>query len=109
MRLILLTLTLFLIGCDEGSIFSSAKFTKVDLEVGKAIITDRGVENDQTSHLNLKCNNGLIIDVDWNRNPYNEYGYDIYEPTVSEDTNRLAVMITVRGVIANYLNGRYAD
>ena len=48
-----------------------------------------------------------MIDADWKRNAFNDFGYDIYEPTVSEDTNRLAVMTLTRGVIASYLRGEY--
>ena len=101
MKLALLITALFLIGCGN------AKVIKVEIEAGSATITDRGTDSGEISHLKLKCNNGLIINADWKRNPYNEFGYDLYEPTVSEDTNRLAVMLLVRGVIANYLNGYY--
>ena len=87
------------------TVTSCAKVTKVEIGAGKAIITDRG--DSGLSHVKIKCNNGLVIDVDWKRNPYNEYGYDIYEPVVSESYSRLAIMVTARGVIANYLNGEY--
>jgi hypothetical protein len=95
--LIILPLLLVLGGC--------AKVTKVEIGAGKATITDRG--DDGLSHVKIECNNGLVIDADWERNPYSDFGYDIYEPTVSETYNRLSIMITARGVIANYLKGEY--
>ena len=81
------------------------KVLNVTVKAGDAVITDR--EDDGLSHLKLKCNNGLVIDCDWERNSFNEFGYDIYEPTVSRDYNRLAVMVLARGVIASYLRGEY--
>lgn len=86
-----------LAGCDN--------VTTVETDVGKVRITDKG--DDGLSHVTIECNNGLVIDADWKRNSYNEFGYDVYEPSVSEAYNRFAVMMTVRGVIANYLNGNY--
>jgi len=77
---------------------------EVEIEAGTAFITDKP---EGTSHVKIECNNGLIIDADWERNSYNEFGYDIYEPEVSMDYNRLAVMVLARGVIAEYLNGGY--
>ena len=76
----------------------------VQLKVGTATITD---DRSGTSHVRIACNNGLTIDADWKRNPYNEFGYDIYEPTVDQNYNRLAVMMTARGVIAAYIRGEY--
>jgi hypothetical protein len=81
------------------------KVVIVNVEAGKATITDR--EDDDLSHLKMECNNGLVVECDWDRNPQSEFGYDIYEPTVSEDYNQLAVMILCRGVIAPYLRGEY--
>jgi len=81
------------------------KVTRATVQAGDAIITDR--EDTGLSHLKLTCNNGLVINCDWERNSYNDFGYDIYEPSVSRDYNRLAVMILARGVIANYLKGKY--
>ena len=81
------------------------KVTRVTVQAGDAVITDR--EDTGLSHLKLTCNNGLVINCDWKRNSYNDFGYDIYEPSVSRDYNRLAVMLIARGVIANYLNGKY--
>ena len=77
---------------------------KVRLKVGIATITD---DLSGTSHVCVECNNGLVIDADWRRNVANEFGYDIYEPSVNQDYNRLAVMTTARGVIAAYLRGEY--
>ena len=76
----------------------------VEIEAGTATITDNP---SGTSHVNIACNNGLVIDAHWERNEYNKFGYDIYEPEVNMDYNRLAVMILARSVIAEYLNGGY--
>ena len=76
----------------------------VEIEAGTATITDNP---SGTSHVNIACNNGLVIDADWERNEPNKFGYDIYEPEVNMDYNRLAVMVLARGVIAEYLNGGY--
>ena len=81
------------------------KVTRVSVQAGDAVITDR--EDTGLSHLELTCNNGLVINCDWERSSINDFGYDIYEPSVSRDYNRLAVMLLARGVIANYLNGKY--
>jgi hypothetical protein len=81
------------------------KVTRVTVQAGDAVITDR--EDTGLSHLKLTCNNGLVINCDWKRNSYNDFGYDIYEPSISRDYNRLAVMMLARGVIANYLKGKY--
>ena len=77
---------------------------EVEIGTGTAFITDKP---EGTSHVKIECNNGLIIDADWERNAYNEFGYDIYEPVVNMDYNRLAVMVIARGVIVEYLNGGY--
>jgi len=92
---------------DEGAggLFDSAKVTKVTVKAGDVTITDR--EDDGLSHIKIECNNGLIIEADWERNFANDFGYDIYEPEVNMDYNRLAIMITARSVIANYLKGQY--
>jgi len=76
----------------------------VEIEAGTATITDNP---SGTSHVNIACNNGLVIDAHWERNEYNKFGYDIYEPEVNMDYNRLAVMVLARGVIAEHLNGGY--
>lgn len=86
------------------SFWNSTKTKTVQLKVGTATVTD---DLAGTSHVRVSCNNGLVIDADWKRNPYNEFGYDIYEPTVNRNCNRLAVMVTARGVIAAYLRGEY--
>ena len=86
-----------LAGCD--------KVTTVETDIGKVRVTDRG--DDERSHVKIECNNGLIIEADWQRNAYNDFGYDVFEPSVSESYNRLAVMVTVRSAIANSLNGNY--
>ena len=87
-------------------IFTGEKITEVSIKAGKALITD---DEDGVSNIEITCNNGLVIKAEWKRNSSNEYGYDIYEPEVNQDYNRLAVMIMARGVIANYLNGEYDD
>ena len=84
---------------------SLAKTKIVQIGAGKATITDK--KSNGRSHVKIECNNGLVIDADWQRNSFNDFGYDIYEPTVSMDYNRLAVMATARGVIASYLRGEY--
>lgn len=86
-------------------VFDSATVTKVTVKAGDVTITDR--EDDGLSHIKIECNNGLIIEADWERNFANDFGYDIYEPEVNMDYNRLAIMITARSVIANYLKGQY--
>lgn len=84
--------------------WGSTKTKTVQLKIGTATITD---DPTATSHVRVTCNNGLVIDADWKRNAGNEFGYDIYEPSVSRDYNRLAVMMTARGIIAAYLRGEY--
>ena len=100
----------FFFGCGDGDggaggLFDNAKVTKVTVKAGDVTITDR--EGDGLSHVKIECNNGLVVDADWERNSANDFGYDIYEPEVNRDTNRLAVMILARTVIANYLKGEY--
>ena len=89
---------------DIGNVASLLNRKVVQTTTGKAIFTDNP---NSLSHLRLECNNGLIIDADWKRNPLSDFGYDIYEPTVSETTNRLAVMMAARTHIAAYLRGEY--
>lgn len=95
-------------GCEAGRSVAAAmtgkKVKTVHVKVGKATITDAG---SGVSHIRVECNNGLVIDADWKRNPANDFGYDIYEPSVNQDYNRLAVMMTARGIIAAYLRGEY--
>jgi len=96
------------LGCGAvrrvASMATGKKVKTVQLKVGKATITDA---RSGTSHVRVECNNGLVINADWKRNGANEFGYDIYEPSVNQDTNRLVVMMTARGVIAAYLRGEY--
>lgn len=82
-----------------------AKTKIVQIGAGKATITDK--KGSGYSHVKIECNNGLVIDADWQRNSFNDFGYDIYEPTINRTYNRLAVMTTARGVIASYLRGEY--
>jgi len=82
-----------------------AKTKIVRLQAGKATITDK--KSNGTSHVKIELDNGLVIDADWERNSFNDFGYDIGEPTINRTTNRLAIMVTARTVIANYLNGKY--
>ena len=89
---------------DVANFLKGKKVKKVSIKAGDVTITD---DVDNVSHVEINCNNGLIVNADWKRNPFNEYGYDIYEPTVNIDYNRLSVMLLARGVIASYLNGEY--
>ena len=91
-------------GNPVSNLLAGAKVKKVKIKAGDVTITDK---EDGLSHLKLECNNGLVIDADWKRNPFNEFGYDIYEPVVNMDYNRLAVMMSARVVIASYLRGEY--
>jgi len=84
---------------------SGKKVKTVQLKVGEATITDD--TSGGVSNVRIKCNNGLVIKADWQRNSSNEFGYDIYEPSVNMDYNRYAVMMTARSVIAAYLRGEY--
>ncbi len=86
------------------SFWGSRKTKTVRLQIGTATITD---DVAGTSHVRVACNNGLVIDADWKRNPGSSFGYDIYEPTVNQNYNRLVVMMTARGIIAAYLRGEY--
>ena len=86
-----------------GAGLRGKKVKRVEIGAGVATITD---DKNGLSHVKIECKNGLIIDADWKR-AFNDFGYDIYEPKVSKDYNRLAVMTTARGVIASYLNGKY--
>lgn len=104
------TLVCFIAGCGEigqnvSSRISGKKVKTVQLKAGEATITDD--TSGGVSHVRIKANNGLVINADWKRNPSSEFGYDIYEPSVSMDYNRLAVMMMARGVIAAYLRGEY--
>ena len=91
-------------GTPVGDLLSGKKVTRVQVKAGDVIITD---DEDGMSHVKIECNSGLVIDADWKRNSANDFGYDIYEPEVSETYNRLAVMMMARGVIAGYLRGEY--
>ncbi|MFN9912007.1 MAG: hypothetical protein ACK53L_05465, partial [Pirellulaceae bacterium] len=71
---------------------------------GTAVFT---INRSGPHHLLMNFNSGLVAEADWKENPFNDFGYDIYEPTVSETTNRLSLMIMLRGIIANYLKGEY--
>ncbi len=77
---------------------------RVKVEIGDITITD---DRSGISHVKIACNNGNVIEADWERNSFNDFGYDVYKPTVTMDTNRLAVMVIVRKVIVNYLDGNY--
>ena len=101
-----------LTGCSDVSSgllepFGGPKVLEVDVKAGHVTITDR--EEKGPSHVKIECNNGLVIDADWERNASDKFGYDIYEPEVNQTYNRLAVMMTARTVIASYLNGKYDD
>ena len=78
--------------------------TRVRIDAGDVIIVD---DKARMSSVEIQCNNGLIITADWQRNPYNEFGYNIFKPKVNRTTNETVVMILARRVIANYLNGEY--
>jgi hypothetical protein len=77
---------------------------RIEVKLGKVIITRKA---QGLSHIQIRCNSGLIINADWKLNPLNDFGYDLYEPEVNETTNRMAVMMTTRGVLAAYLRGEY--
>ena len=77
----------------------------VEIGLGTATIYDYG-ENELNS-LHLDCNNGLVIEINWKRNVFSEFGYDVDEPVVNKSYNRLAVMMAAKGVIASYLRGEY--
>jgi len=77
---------------------------RIDVKLGKVIVTRKA---QGLSHIQIRCNSGLIINADWKLNPVNDFGYDLYEPEVNETTNRMAVMMTTRGVLAAYLRGEY--
>lgn len=90
-------------GCETArnaaAILSGKKVKTVHLEIGNPVVTDA---TSGMSHVRVECNIGLVIDADWRRNAANEFGYDIFEPSVNQDSNRLAVMMTARGIIAAY-------
>jgi hypothetical protein len=88
-----------LLGSVKGS-----QTKKIKLESGTATFT---INRSGPHHLRVDFNSGLVAKVNWKENPYNDFGYDIYEPEVSETTNRLAIMIALRAIIANYLKGKY--
>jgi hypothetical protein len=95
-------------GCaDVLNAIGGPKVVEVDVKAGHVTITDR--EDKGLSHVKVECNNGLIIDADWQRNPSSDFGYDIFEPDVNQTYNRLVVMMTARTVIASYLKGNYDD
>jgi hypothetical protein len=83
---------------------TGAQTKRVQLEAGVATFT---INRNGPHHLHVVFNSGLIADADWKENSLNDFGYDIYEPQVSQVTNKLALMIMLRGIIANYLNGKY--
>lgn len=80
------------------------KTTRVTITAGDAIIID---DKNGMSSVEIQYNDGTVIEANWQRNSANEFGYDIYPPKVNRSTNRLAVMISARSVITNYLNGKY--
>jgi len=84
--------------------WTGSQTKRVKLVGGTATFT---IKRSGPHHLRVDFNNGLIAEVDWKENPYSEFGYDIYEPEVSETTNRLALMLALRGIIVNYLKGEY--
>ena len=95
----------FVPGCGKAvEAITGKKVIKAEVTAGNVTITD---DEDGLSHVHIECNNGLEIDADWKRNPYNDFGYDIYEPVVNRDTSRMAIMLTSRAVIAAYLRGEY--
>ena len=88
-------------------LISGPKITEVTVQAGEIKITDHE-EYGSWCDLHMRCNNGLIIECQFKRNPLNfDFGYDITEPTVNMSYNKLAVFVTARGVIKNYLDGNY--
>jgi hypothetical protein len=83
---------------------AGSQVKRVQLGAGTAVFT---INRSGPHHLQMNFNSGLVANADWKENPFNDFGYDIYEPTVSETTNRLALMIMLRGIIASYLKGEY--
>ena len=75
------------------------------VKVGEVTIID---DLNGLSSVEIQCNDGTIIKAKWKRNSANDFGYDVDEPVVNRTTNRLALMIVVRSVIANYLKGNYS-
>jgi hypothetical protein len=84
---------------------SKTKTKRVEVQLGTVIITDHGYS--EINQVRIECNNGNVLTSNWRRNPANQFGYDLEEPTVTETTNRMAVILAIRGAIANYLNGKY--
>jgi hypothetical protein len=88
-------------------VISGPKITEVTVKAGDVKITDPE-KYGSWCDLYMRCNNGLIIECQFKRNPGNfDFGYDITEPTVNMSYNKLAVFVTARGVIKNYLDGNY--
>jgi hypothetical protein len=84
---------------------SEAKTTRVNLKIGKAVIKEKSFATD---YLKITCNNGLVIEVDWESSTNESgFGYDLIDVQVSEDYNKMTIFMTVRNIIVNYLNGEY--
>ncbi len=77
---------------------------RVEVGAGDVTIT---LHADSLNHIKIECNNGLVIDSDWEESYGSEFGYELYDVEVNQDYNKLAVFVTLRGVLANYLNGEY--
>lgn len=84
---------------------SRSKVKRVSVGIGTVIITDNGYS--EVNQVRIECNNGNVLSSQWRRNAANKFGYDLEEPTVTETTNRMTVILAIRNTIANYLNGKY--
>lgn len=82
-----------------------AKTTRVTTGVGKVTIKESSCGTD---YIKIKCNNGLVIEADWERDSNTSgFGYDLIDVRVSESYNKMTIYMTVRGCIVKYLNGEY--
>jgi hypothetical protein len=84
--------------------FWAPKTKTVRLEVGEATFT---LKPGGWSHVSVVCDNGLVASAEWRPNSANQFGYEIGEPKVNRNVNQMSVMLLLRRVIANYLNGEY--
>ena len=91
-------------GAGTSTGVRSSRVRRFSVTAGDVVVTHKPVG---LNHIQIKCNNGLVIDSDWQLNAASEYGYDLYDVDVSRDYNKVAVFITLRGILAAYLRGEY--
>jgi len=89
----------------SSGVSPTGKTVRIPVQMGMVIITDNGYL--EINQVRIECNNGNVLTSQWRRNAANKFGYDLEEPTVTETTNRMAVIFAIRGAVANYLNGKY--